>query len=78
MAEGSQLEVEGFQGWFVLTYPHPLEVGVVLSAAARHWPSSPPEEVASELAGVLLKCGNPHWPPCPPNNPQELGVLLLF
>ena len=66
-----------FRGWFVLTHPHLLKVGVVLSAAARHWPSSPPEEVASGLAGVLLKCGNPHRPPCPPNNPQELGLLLL-
>lgn len=67
----------GFRGWFVLSHPHRLKGGGGISAAAPHWPSSPPEEVASRLAGVLLKCGNPHRPPCPPNNPQELGVLLL-
>lgn len=75
--QGAGWRWRGFRGWFVLTHPHLLKVGVVLSAAARHWPSSPPEEVASGLAGVLLKCGNPHRPPCPPNNPQELGLLLL-
>lgn len=61
----------------MLTHPHLLKVGVVLSAAARHWPSS--------AGGSGLRAG---WRPpevwksppatLPPKQPSGAGVAAAF
>lgn len=77
---GSGWRRRAFQGWFVLPPPPQKEGHRAADPTAPRWPSSPPEEVASGLAGVLPEVWKSPQAPLPPhsqNSPGEQGVVPL-